>query len=108
MIVELTNLHTSPDLYFSHKLGWEAGDPPDDLEVLGWENLRFFRRVSSNEPRVWELGVRGDSILPISEGKRVRSHATITGELLADSMHTPGEWIAGALLSMANGITPPK
>ena len=118
MIVELTNLHASPDLYFTRKLGWEAGDPPADLEVPGWENLRFFYRQVIEIERVGdglpsksvyeEFGVRGDSIKPISEGKRVRSHATLTGELLADSIHTPGEWIAGALGAMANGITVPR
>jgi len=103
MIVELTNLQPSPDLYFTHKLGWRAGDPPGDLDVPGWEDLRFFHRLAYKE-----LGIRGDSIEPISEGKRVRSHATITGELLADSARTPGEWIALALATMAKGISVPR
>lgn len=104
MIIELTNLRPSPDLYFSRKLGWEQGDPPEDLNVPRWGDLRFFRRCTTprDEPEsmVEELGVRGDSIDPIDDGKRVRVNATITGELNPDSSHSPGEWIAMSLESL--------
>ena len=99
-MIELSNLEHSADLYFSRRLGWMSGSAPEDFEVPGWENLRFFLRDRKSN-KALEFGVRGDSIEPRSEGKRIRAHATFIGELRveADAVEA-GAMIAAGLDAM--------